>query len=251
MHADGAARMPAAEGARFVALGRGVPVHGPRGCCSPVRRALGRAGPAHLQGEHKCSSERGGRDLHLHPDDGKGVCRGDEENHGHVRPQGVEGHERQEALACCPSCVPGHGRPAPLAPPGSLNKYKVNLSTEYECAISNANAYITMFGGCPCRCRPGHTKEHEEAAPAASLLRHLYIYVYIYTYIYICRDACAHTMVTSKICPKACMLYLFCDRYILFTYGTGCLEEGESQDPMDLGYIARLYGASNLMQNSN
>ena len=117
MHADGAARMPAAEGARFVALGRGVPVHGPRGCCSPVRRALGCAGPAHLQGEHKCSSERGGRDLRLHPDDGEGVCRGDEEHHGHVPLQGVEGHERQEALGCCPSCVLGHGRPAPHAPP--------------------------------------------------------------------------------------------------------------------------------------
>ena len=71
----------------------------------------------HLQGEHTCSSERGGRDLRLHPDDGEGVCRGDEEHHGHVRPESVEGHERQEALGCCPSCVLGHGRPAPHALP--------------------------------------------------------------------------------------------------------------------------------------
>ena len=38
---------------------------------------------------------------------------------------------------------------------------------------------------------------------------------------------------------------------ILSTYGTGCLEEEEPQDPMDLDSIARLCGVSNLMQNSN
>ena len=49
---------------------------------------------------------------------------------------------------------------------------------------------------------------------------------------------------------RLCYIY-FCDGYILLTCGTGCHQEDESQDHMDLDYIARLYGVSNLMQNSN
>ena len=41
--------------------------------------------------------------------------------------------------------------------------------------------------------------------------------------------------------------------YVIVTrmYGTGRLEEEKSQDHMDLDYIGRLYGVSNLMRNSN